>query len=72
MAKIEKTNNEKNGNGKKGIWLSLVVPAYNEESSLEKTVQDLMKTAAMLKQKTEIIVVNDASHDNFCFLFQHG
>jgi len=63
MAKIEKTNNEKNGNGKKGIWLSLVVPAYNEESSLEKTVQDLMKTAAMIKQQVEVIIVNDASTD---------
>src|SRR3989344_5205444 len=63
MTKIEKANNEKNGNGKESIWLSLVVPAYNEESSLEKTVQDLMKTAAMIKQNIEVIIVNDASTD---------
>lgn len=63
--KNEKTmNHEKNGKeNKNGIWISIVVPAYNEESSIEKTVHDLTKTAAMLKQKTEIIVVDDASKD---------
>ncbi len=60
----------KNGkDDKNGIWLSIVIPAYNEESSIEKTVHDLIKTTSksgmlsMHKQKVELIVVNDASKD---------
>ncbi len=43
-----------------GVKISIIVPAYNEENSIEKVVAGLR---IYLNQECEIIVVNDASTD---------
>ncbi len=51
-----------NGYGK-GIYLSVVIPAYNEEKRIERTLREII---AYLKSKpfmSEIIIVNDGSSD---------
>lgn len=42
--------------------VSFLVPAYNEEKSLEETVQALLKVSYP-KDKKEIIIINDGSRD---------
>ena len=44
--------------------LSVVIPAYNEENSIEETVQDLHSTLTDEKIDHEILVVNDHSSDS--------
>ncbi|WP_127718478.1 glycosyltransferase family 2 protein [Halobacteriovorax sp. HLS] len=44
--------------------ISIIVPAYNEEGSLEKLVIELRETLISLFSSWEIIIVNDASSDN--------
>jgi dolichol-phosphate mannosyltransferase len=46
------------------VKLSVVIPAYNEENSIEKTVQDLHFTLTDEKIDHEILVVNDHSSDS--------
>ena len=43
--------------------LSAVIPAHNEEGSIEKTIQDLHSTLVEEKIDHEILVVNDQSSD---------
>ncbi len=45
------------------VELSLVIPAYNEESRLESSIHDTIKFLKTLKIKYEIILVNDGSRD---------
>lgn len=45
------------------LFLSVVVPAYNAEDSIGKTLQSL-KLQTLSKKKFEIIVVDDGSSDN--------
>lgn len=44
--------------------LSVVIPAYNEEESIEKTVSELIAALEEKKIVHEIFVVNDNSKDN--------
>ncbi|OGI12175.1 hypothetical protein A3K64_02470 [Candidatus Micrarchaeota archaeon RBG_16_36_9] len=44
-------------------FVSIIVPAYNEEKTVGKTIQNL-KNLIYPKNKLEIIVVNDGSTDN--------
>ena len=44
--------------------LSIVIPAYNEEGSIEKTINELYATLFENKIHHEILVVNDSSTDN--------
>ena len=48
---------------KKGVNLSVCVPALNEEKSLRTAVQDLLSTLSPSFSGLEIIIVNDASTD---------
>lgn len=48
----------------KGEKISIVIPVYNEESSLEELNSRLHKTLGDITQDYEIIYVNDASVDN--------
>jgi glycosyltransferase involved in cell wall biosynthesis len=43
--------------------LSYIIPAYNEEKSIEDTVRRLRTTLAQIDIPSEIIVVNDGSRD---------
>lgn len=43
--------------------LSIIVPAYNEEKTIEKILERLAKTQLMYGFEKEIIVVNDCSKD---------
>ena len=49
--------------------LSIILPAYNEESHIQAVIEQVASARQMIKQRTdfrdvEIIVVNDGSHDN--------
>ena len=44
--------------------LSVVIPAYNEEESIEKTINELYITLKEEKIPHEILVINDNSSDN--------
>ena len=45
------------------MYLSIIVPAYNEEKRLPKTLLDMDKYLRKQKYEYEIIVVNDGSSD---------
>lgn len=44
--------------------LSVIIPTYNEEKTLNFIVEDLKRVLTSLNEKHEIIVVNDGSEDN--------
>ncbi|MBS3147282.1 glycosyltransferase [Candidatus Woesearchaeota archaeon] len=43
--------------------ITVIVPCYNEEKSVDKTIADLKKTLLTLGKTYEIIFVNDCSKD---------
>ncbi len=45
------------------VYLSVIIPAYNEESRLEKTLQEIHAYLKLQPYLYEIIVVNDGSKD---------
>src|SRR3989339_772771 len=44
-------------------YLSVIIPAYNEEKNIYNTLSDLRKELKLLEYPTEIIVVDDGSKD---------
>lgn len=46
------------------IPLSIIIPVYNEEQILEKSLCEIYNSASSLLKKIEIIIVNDASTDS--------
>lgn len=48
---------------KNNFNLSIIVPVYNEEKTLEKTISSLLENSSALGVDYEIIAVNDASTD---------
>lgn len=49
---------------KKDIYLSVVVPAFNEEDRIVKTLRDIEEFLSKKSYQHETIVVNDGSTDN--------
>ncbi|MEZ9601589.1 glycosyltransferase family 2 protein [Vibrio sp. 10N.286.46.A8] len=49
---------------KKEIKLSIVIPVYNSQSFVTKTVNEIIKEVTKLTSKFEIILVNDGSPDD--------
>jgi len=47
----------------KNIYLSIVIPAYNEEKNITDTVMDISRYLRAQNYVSEIIVVNDGSKD---------
>ncbi|MCH8004325.1 MAG: glycosyltransferase family 2 protein [Nanoarchaeota archaeon] len=45
------------------VRISIVVPAYNEEKTIENTIENIKKSIKNLKDKIDIIVVDDGSND---------
>ncbi len=45
------------------MYLSVVIPAYNEEKRLEKTLVEIDRYFSLQKYEYEILVVNDGSDD---------
>ena len=43
--------------------ISIIIPAYNEESRLAKTLDDILQYLAERKERFEVIVVDDGSAD---------
>jgi len=43
--------------------LSVIIPAFNEEESLEEVVRASLKVAAAISKRSEIVIVNDGSLD---------
>tara|TARA_Y100001970_G_scaffold68675_4_gene87554 strand:+ start:55437 stop:56183 length:747 start_codon:yes stop_codon:yes gene_type:complete len=48
------------------IYLSIVIPAYNEELRIEKTISNLVSYFSKCSYNWEIIVVDDGSLDSTC------
>jgi dolichol-phosphate mannosyltransferase len=48
----------------KGVYLSVVAPAYNEADNLPRLIQEIVSALAPVEQEWEIIIVNDASTDD--------
>jgi dolichyl-phosphate beta-glucosyltransferase len=48
---------------KKNLFLSIVIPAYNEEGRIGRTIEQIENYFKSRKIKGEIIVVNDGSQD---------
>lgn len=46
------------------MYLSVIIPAYNEEKRLPKTLEEINKYLSRQSYDYEIIVVNDGSRDN--------
>jgi glycosyltransferase involved in cell wall biosynthesis len=46
------------------VILSVVIPVYNEEESITRTLDRVFDSASALDSKFEVIVVNDGSTDN--------
>lgn len=44
-------------------YLSVIIPAYNEEKNIVSTLKELVSEIKTLDYKSEIIVVDDGSHD---------
>lgn len=47
----------------KGIKISLVFPAYNEEANIAKSVEQAIQILSQITEEYEVIVVNDGSKD---------
>ena len=60
---IENRNNLTNPKSKKKPTVTVIVPAYNEEHTIEKTIRSLLNLDYP-KDKLDIIVVDDGSTDN--------
>ncbi len=43
--------------------VSVVIPAYNEESTLEEVVTEAIEAAALVARRYEVVIVNDGSVD---------
>lgn len=46
-----------------GIYLSVIIPAYNEEKYVAGTIMDISRYLSRQDYKSEIIVINDGSKD---------
>lgn len=46
------------------IYLSVIIPVYNTEKYIEKCLDSVIKGIKKVKEKCEIIIVNDGSSDN--------
>ncbi len=44
--------------------LSIIVPAFNEEKNISKTVDNIKKSLRFINKKYEIIIINDCSTDD--------
>ena len=54
------------------MFLSVIIPAYNEEKTIEKTLNKIIQYLSSKDFEYEIIVVNDGSKDriiDICYLF---
>jgi len=49
---------------KKDIFLSVIIPAYNEEKRIKSTLDDLSDYFSKKEYSYEILIVNDGSKDN--------
>lgn len=45
-------------------YLSIIIPAYNEEKRISKTLENIVKFAESFEEDIEVIVINDCSTDN--------
>ena len=54
----------------KNPFLSLVIPAYNEEEIIEKSLQEVLKYLNKQKYSWEVIVVSDGSTDDTVKIFR--
>jgi dolichyl-phosphate beta-glucosyltransferase len=50
----------------KGIYLSVVIPAYNEEKRIEGALNEIVAYLKSKPFRSEVIVVNDGSSDRTC------
>ena len=48
----------------KDVFLTIVIPAYNEEQHILSSVQEVLRAVSTAKLKCEIIIVDDCSSDH--------
>lgn len=53
------------------IEMSIVIPAYNEESRIEPTIHDVVRYFRLAERSFEVIVVDDGSRDRTAALIAH-
>jgi len=46
------------------MTISIIIPCYNEQENIKETVKDIKKVIIKLKERIEIVVVNDHSSDS--------
>lgn len=46
------------------IYLSIIVPVYNTEKYLERCIESILEAVKLVKDKVEIIIINDGSSGN--------
>jgi len=49
---------------KSDIYLSVIIPAYNEEANVKNTIMDISRYLSRQDYLSEIIIINDGSKDN--------
>lgn len=60
---IVEINHNINSDSRHKVWLSLVIPVFNEQSNLHELIQRCLKVCDECGRKYEIILVDDGSHD---------
>lgn len=50
-------------NTEKEIYLSIIIPAYNEEENISDTIMDISRYLTKQNYRAEILVINDGSKD---------
>ena len=49
---------------KSDVYLSVIIPAYNEEERIKDTIMDIVRYLSKQDYTYELVVVNDGSKDN--------
>jgi dolichyl-phosphate beta-glucosyltransferase len=52
------------------VYLSIIIPAYNEERRIKRTIHTIIQYLYLHKIHAEIIVVNDGSKDNTAMILK--
>lgn len=55
--------NQKSNNANSDIFLSVIIPSYNEENRIIKTLESVAKFLSQQKYKSEVLVVSDGATD---------
>lgn len=69
---MTKTPTDESGEATLGLGLSIVIPAFDEESRLGRTLERIAAYAEQKRRRCEVIVVDDGSRDGTAELVRRG